>query len=175
MKSEFIKHKMENQKDLKTLSIIEEHYQGKPAYSNYQRATSHGSSIQKKLNPRIEEGYHRMLKKVKELFATLPNKEDRVIVELNLKAMPSDSFGLYSVLTSTFYFSMECDIYNNFRIEYLFHNCKFEKELRTWMIGYSINNHSFQNVRVDDYEDYFNRVLQVQPERFISLLDYKPN
>ncbi|RZK99049.1 MAG: hypothetical protein EOO89_31505 [Pedobacter sp.] len=109
------------------------------------------------------------LPKVKELFSKL-SKYDRIAVEINLKAHPMNKDELYSISFSTFFFDLWCDYQNNYFILYKFHNCPIEADIRALMHRFSLTYHCRADTKIVDYKSYFERVLRVQPERFITLL-----
>jgi len=170
MKTEFIRT-TEITKDLPAQQEIEERLvHGKRVYKNYQRAKANGTDSQKGINPVIEQMYHIIVKKVKMLYTSLPNKEDRVVIMLNNEQDPTDSHGLFTILTPHFFFYLECDIVNQYRIEYLFHNCPVETEIQQLIIEFSMKSYSTEKMNVPHYPTYFNNVLSCQPDRFIHRL-----
>lgn len=142
----------------------------KKVYKNHQRAKLNGTDSQRSLNPAIANMYHVIVRKVKELYRQLPNKENKVMIEFNNADDPTDSHGLFTVMTSTFFFYLECDIKNNYRIEYLFYNCPLETEIQHLINKYSMASYSTEVVNQPDYPTFFRNCLQVQPSRFIFQL-----
>jgi len=169
--TEFNKHSQESNKDQRLLAEMEAMWSStKTVSKNYKKMHVNASDTQKKINPVIHDMYHFVVESVKELYSKLPNKEDRVMIELNLKACPLDVSGLYCVLTPHFYFHLECDVMTNFKIEYQFFQCPFEKEIQALIDKYSIRSYSTEIVKREDYPSFFERCLQVNPERFIRVL-----
>lgn len=167
----FKKHIMETRKNLVSLNEIEERYRTvKPKYKNHMRASRLGSDKQKGMNEAIEFFYHSLVNEAKLLFATLPNKEDKVMVILDLKHDPVNLSGIHAIITSTLYVQLECDYYNNYRIEYQFYRCPFEKRIQELINRLTLRSFSTQITTQPDYPAFFRRVLACQPENFIHLL-----
>ncbi|WP_157766498.1 hypothetical protein [Pedobacter ginsengisoli] len=160
-----------NHKNLEALKQIEARLSStKRVYKNSIRAKLNGTTSQKAMNPVISGFYHVIVNKVKELYSKLPNKEDRVIIELNNELDPTDSHGLFTLITPTFFFYLECSITNQYRIEYQFHNCPVEEEIQQLINAFSMRSYSTEVVNQPDYPAFFQRCLQVQPDRFIHQL-----
>lgn len=166
-----IRHTPEKSDNSQSKEQIEDRLNsGNRVYKNHQRARLNGTTSQKSLNPAIADMYHVIVRKVKELCTQLPNKEDKVMIEFSNADDPTDSHGLFTLMTSTFFFYLECDIMNNYRVEYLFHNCPVEPEIQQLINQFSIRSYSTELVKQDNYSAFFQRCLQVQPSRFIFQL-----
>lgn len=166
-----INHSHQIVKNAAAQQEIEERLNSKKVvYKNHQRAKINGTTSQREMNPVIEEMYRVLINKVKELYCTLPNEEDRIIVQLNNKLDPTDSHGLFTLMTPTLFFYLECDIMNNYRIEYLFYQCPFETEIEQLIKQYSVRSYSTEIVKQPDYPTFFRNCLQVQPDRFVHVL-----
>ena len=167
----FIKHPFEKFKLIKQMNAIEEQWHSKKhSYKNHVRAKTKGLQRQKEVNRSIETLYHIAIKKMKLLFSKLDDKEMRVIVEMNLKEHALSVDELYSITLSTFFFDLQCDFTNNYWINYKFHKCPIEKEISEIMHQLSLTFHCREDRRIEDYPVFYERVLRVQPERFIYLL-----
>jgi hypothetical protein len=168
---EFNKHKMENRKNLASLNEIEARLAStKQPFNNFRRAKRYASKQQQDKNFAIEHFYHSLVKKVKELYATLPNKEDRVVILLDRTKDPANHSGVHCFLTPSFFIHLECDIYNNYKVEYQFCNCPFQQEIEKLLNGLLLSSFSTQITMQPDYPAFFRRCLAVNPERFIHLL-----
>jgi hypothetical protein len=167
----FKKHSQENNKNLPALNEIEARLKStKKIFKNHQRAKAKGTTNQKQMNPCIEQMYRMLVDKVKILCCSLPDKSDRVMIELDQQADPFDTSGIYCIMTPSIYLYLECDIKSNYRIEYHFHNCPIEKQVQEWINKLAIRAYSTDVVNQQDYPAFFNEVLRCQPERFIHLL-----
>lgn len=168
--TDFKKHPFEHLKLIKVMDAIEAQWQSKQkSYKNYHRANKKALAWEKARNKSIESLYHIALPKIKQLFSKL-SRYDRIMVEMNLKLHPLETEDLHSIFFSTAFFDLCCDMSNNYFILYKFHNCPVEAEVRALMNKLSLTYYSREDTKIDDYTSYFKRVLQVQPERFISLL-----
>jgi len=168
--TDFKKHPFENAKLIKVLNAIEEQWLSKQkVYKNHHRASKNAIYSTKLRNKRIENFYHLAVPKIKEMFAKLP-KYDRIAVEINLKVHPMNTDELYSITFSTFFLDLCCDVQNNYFVLYKFHNCPIEADIRALMHRLSLTYYCREDTRIVDYKSYFERVLKVQPERFITLL-----
>lgn len=166
-----INHNPRNHKNLEAQKQIEERLSStKRVYKNVTRAKMNGTTSQKAINPAIAGMFHTIVKKAKELYSTLPNKEDRVIIELNNEQDPTDSHGLYTLITPSFFFYLECDILSNYRIEYQFDQCPVEAEIQQLINQFAMKSFSTEVVKQTDYPKFFRRCLSVQPDRFIHQL-----
>ena len=163
-------HPQENNKDQRLVDELHAIWNSKKrVFKNYQRGAN-STDTQKKINPFINDMYYIIVKKVKELYSTLPAKEDRVMIELNLQSHPGDVSGLYCICTSTFFFHLECDVMSNYKIEYQLHECPFEEEILALMKKYSVRSYSTEIMKQPDYPAFFQRALRAQPDHFIHLL-----
>jgi len=167
--TDFKKHPFEHLKLIKQMNEIEEQWQSKKRfYKNHKRAAKATYDVRQR-NEAIESLYHSALPKIKQMFAKL-SKYERVMVEINLKLHPMNKDELFSVCFSTFFFDLCCDYENNYFILYRFHNCPIEADIRALMHRLSLTYYCRADTKKIDYSEGFKRILQVQPERFITLL-----
>lgn len=139
-------------------------------YKHHQKAAKFASPNQKKINLAIHDTYHLLIELVKELYATLPNESDRIIVEMNRAEEPLNPICMYTFLTPHFYFYLECSIVYQYRVEYQFDNCPFEQEIMHRLKTTILRNYSTEIMKMPNYREFFNEVLRVQPERFKRIL-----
>jgi hypothetical protein len=137
---------------------------------NYVTAKKKATKSLTNRNNTVEGMYHAVLKSVKELYKTLPNKEDRVIMEMNMKLHPLDGEQMYAFMTPHFLFFLECDVICHFRIEYYLADCKLEAEIRAIMKKFLIGSFSNEPKMIHNYPEFFKEMLRCQPERFITVL-----
>ncbi|MGM9478837.1 hypothetical protein ACS5PU_20605 [Pedobacter sp. GSP4] len=167
----FVKHPFENNKDLEVLQMIENQWKSKRYCSkNYHRALKKGMETQKLNNKNAEIFYHAAIEKIKLLHASLPNRADRVIIEMNLKTHPCTTDELYSICFSACYFDLACDIQNNYFIQYKMENCPLQTQIMELFKRLGMLQFLRPDTKIKDYKTFFKRALQVQPERFITLL-----
>lgn len=168
--TDFKKHPFENLKLIKELNAIEEQWQSKrKSYKNHIRAAKAALQQQRELNKSIETLYHIALPKIKQMFSKL-SKYNRIAVEMNLKQHPLETEDLHSISFSTFFFDLCCNVENRYYIIYKFHNCPIEADIRALLHRLSLTYHCREDTKIADYNSGFKRILQVQPERFITLL-----
>jgi hypothetical protein len=161
----------QNAKDWQAVQEIEERLSsGKRVSKTHIRAMLNSNDSQKDCNSTISGMYHVIVNKVKELYSTLPNAEDRIIILLNNRLDPTDCQGLFTLITPTFFFYLECDILNNYRVEYLFHDCPVEAEIQQLINQFCMRSYSTEVVKQPDYPMFFRTCLSVQPPRFIHQL-----
>lgn len=167
----FTKHPEEHNKDLEVLQIIENQWKSKSHCSkNHHRAMKKGMETQKLHNKNAEILYHVAINKIKALHADSPNKADRVVIEMNLKPHPCTTDELYSICFSTCYFDLACDIQNNYIIQYKMDNCPLQTQITQLFKCLGMIQFLRSDTKIKDYKAFFKRALQVQPERFITLL-----
>jgi len=142
----------------------------KTIYKNHQRAKQYGTTSQKTMNPVIADMYHVIVKLVKQLYSSLPDKDERIVIEINNEVDPTDSHGLFTLMTPSFFFYLECSITNQYRIEYLYHHCEFEREINALINKFAVRSYSTEVVKNPDYQTFFRNCLACQPDRFITHL-----
>jgi hypothetical protein len=142
----------------------------KRATKTYEQAIKYGSKQQIRINEAVECSYHSLIGKIKRLYATLPNPNERICIEIDMKQQALSPQAIRSFLTPHFYFFIECDVELRYRVEYLLHNCPFEKEIMEWLQTTILRSFHTEVVRIDDYPSYFEESLRVQPKSNIHLL-----
>lgn len=168
--TDFKKHPFEHLKLIKQMNEIEAQWQSKrKCYKNHYRATKGAMERQRVVNKTVETLYHIALPKIKEMFSKL-SKYNRIAVEMNLKEHPLNVDELYSICFSTFFFDLSCNVENQYCITYRFHNCPIEADIRALLHRLSLTYYCIEDTKTFDYSEGFKRILQVQPERFITLL-----
>ncbi|WP_231465319.1 hypothetical protein [Pedobacter sp. Leaf132] len=175
MKTEHSKLPRHLKKLPEQVSIVEEQWSSKQfVYKNHVRASKRGSELQKSINLLTERMFHRLVNKVKVLHQSLPIDEDRLCLEINLRKHPKDVEGLHCIQTKHLHLYLSCTINCDYVIEYTLFNCPFELEVLS-LIDKMALSHCANRVVKDDYPSFFNRCLQVQPNRFISTIDFAAN
>src|SRR5437879_5619481 len=109
--------------------IISEHYpipQRLPG-KRWKAAQNRGiNKLQVTQNECVEHSFHEVLKAVKTLYM----KPDEVYFEKDSKEDKSDFLGMHSFITSSFYWRLDCAFYYDYEVEFAFHNCPYEAEIR---------------------------------------------
>jgi hypothetical protein len=142
----------------------------KSVYKHHHKAAKFASPNQKKINLAINDTYHLLIELVKELYSTLPNESDRIIVQMNRAEEPLNPICMYTFLTPHFYFYLECSIVFQYRVEYQFENCPFEKEIMHRLKTTILRDYSTEIMKMPNYREFFAEVLKHQPERFKRIL-----
>jgi hypothetical protein len=132
----------------------------------YNKAKHLRDGTQKRINETIEGSYHTLKDYVKQLYATLPNESDRIIVEMDRTLEPATVMSMYSFLTRHFYFYIECSIMLQYRVEFQFDQCPFEKEITKALQETILRSYSTEVMKMPNYPDFFEEVLRVQPDKF---------
>jgi hypothetical protein len=87
---------------------------------------SHPNKLKQTIDTRIIQ-YELVLGKVKELYA---NTEE-LCYERDFKHDNENPFTIYSFLTSTFFWEIECDFTYNINVTYQFDNCPYEDDIKS--------------------------------------------
>jgi len=120
---------MKELKNYQTIGhIIETHFpfRRKPG-KRYLIAQTRGTNpAQVQRNECVEFSYHEVLNLVK----THHLKPGEVYYEKDLKNDKSQYLAMHSFVTPTFYWRLDCAAYYDFEIEFAFHECPFEDEIR---------------------------------------------
>jgi hypothetical protein len=142
----------------------------KQVSKNHIKAARFAGTTQKQINQAIDDSYHTLIDHVKELYSTLPNSDDRIVVEMNRAQEPNNPISIYCFMTSHFYFYLECDMMLRYRVEYQLFNCPFEQEILKAMKQTILRSYSTEIMKMPNYEAFFKEVLRVQPNRFKRVL-----
>ena len=120
----------------------------------------------------VELHYHKILVKVKNLFATSPFLSSQLVFEKDYKEDNTEnSFTMHSFISSSFFWYLECDFAYCYMVEYDFHNCPFEQEIRE-LIESSFwgSTRVNQKPQKPNCEEFYKRVLKVQDKEYFNLL-----
>lgn len=142
----------------------------KPMAKNYVRAKKYAGEKQNQINSDVESTYRLIIEEVKKLYSTLPNPNDRIIVELDLTKQEVNPTGIFSFLTPHFYLYIECDVMDRYKVEYELFNCPFEAEIMKLLKTGIVRSYSTEIMKQPDYPAFFEEVIRVQPQRFIRVL-----
>jgi len=144
-----------------------------PLPKNYRRARK-AEPLQKSLNDGIEYVYHDLLSRFKKLYMTLPDSNDRTVVEVNNKKDLTDPDGMHTFITPHFHYHLRCSYADKYEVHYQFHECPFEEKIRAWFKRLNCSFYSFESTRTQDYPKFWQGVLDYQPKERVSVLDYIP-
>lgn len=135
----------------------------------YIRAKKFGKK-QLEINRSTEGVYHRILESVKNLYRQLPNEADRTVFEMNRKSDFNSVSGMHDFLAPGFYWNLECDIWGKCTIHYAFSNCPFEQEIRRLFDHCALHNY-LQGKDIKDLGEYYRKVMECQPLKFVTVLN----
>ncbi|QPH37896.1 hypothetical protein [Pedobacter endophyticus] len=143
----------------------------RPVLKNYKLARR-ALPLEKAINEGMEYMYHDLLKRIKKMYSTLPNEADRLVVEIDCKNDPFDPDGLWCFFTPHLYYHVRCNYVERYEVDYQFHNCPFENEIRAWFKRVLHPMYTNEVSKKPDYPTFYQRVLAYQPKERIYTLDY---
>jgi hypothetical protein len=145
-----------------------------PTYHKVQRISkrwkkvsklSHPNNLKQIIDTRIGQ-YECVLSKVKELYAN----SGETCYERDFKHDNENPFTIYSFLTPTFWWNIECDFVYNINIEYQFYNCPFEQEIRELFRHFNISLYVTEVQKKPSLTAFHKAVLAYQKPQFIHFL-----
>ena len=168
---DFQKHPQERNKLPDQVKINEEQWSSKrSAYKNCYQAAKRATPFQKANNKLTERMFHILVKHIKQHAKAQAIKSNRVCIEIDYKPHPLNVELIHSIQTAQCYFGLKCNIWNHYKVEYHFCNCTYEMEVTKLIQTLALADQLEPFNIVTGYIAYHNRTLQVQPERFITLL-----
>jgi len=118
-------------------------------------------------NENLEAAYHRVMEAVKTLYL----KPNEIYYERDLKTDKSEgSLGMHSFITPTFYFTLFCEFTYAYAVEYAFHNCPFEAEIRKMLLAYPLDRQAKYRELQPDFKTYYQTALRIQDSAFLHSL-----
>ena len=128
--------------------------------------------MNKDINKLVEAYYKDVLAFVKPLISTLPDTYSRTVFERDYREDSSEnSFAMHSFITPSFFWYLECDYAYRYRVEYDFHNCPFEEQIRNKLSGmYTLLERTEQRHLQPNCEEFLKRVFKVQDEKYRLVL-----
>jgi hypothetical protein len=139
-------------------------------YKNYLRAKKYAFENVKIANEGIELGYYQFISSLKKLYATLPNYEDKTIIERDRLKDFTSTISMHSFLAPDCYFLLECTYDDRFEVVYQLEKCLIEHEIRALMKDCFASHHLKEKKKRVPYKQYFQMALQVQPAQHIIIL-----
>lgn len=121
----------------------------------------------------VELFYDQILDLAKSLYSTLPDKYSRTVFEKDYRNDNTEnSFAMHTFITPSFYWYLECHFAYYYHVEYDFHNCPFEEELRTNFERkfHYANGKCNQRKLKPNCEEFYKQVLKVQDAQYITIL-----
>jgi hypothetical protein len=110
--------------------------------------------------------YELVLGKVKELYLDSGER----CYERNFKDDNENPFTIYSFLTSTFYWNIECDYTYNINIDYQFYHCPYEDEIRELFMRFNLTLAITEVSKLPTLAAHYKAVLAYQKPQFIHTL-----
>jgi hypothetical protein len=126
---------------------------------------SHPNNHKELIETRISQ-YESVLRDVKELFAN----SGEICYERNFKDDNENPFTIYSFLTSTFWWEIECDFCYQINIVYQFQNCPYEAEIRALFKTYHLTPYITEVAKQPSLAAFYKAVLACQKPQFIHTL-----
>lgn len=109
----------------------------------------------KEVNKLTEAAYHRMLLKVKELFATV----NEYVFEKDTKQDSTyNAATMHQFICQSFYFELECNYNDTYWVNVKFDNCPFELEIRKLLHVYPFNVRSRYFEAIVHVAEFFERI-----------------
>lgn len=123
-----------------------------------------------RVNEPFEGVYHGLLKSIKAMLATLPNEQDRTVIELDRKRDATSVFGMHDFLAPSIYFSLECDEMDRYWIYYAFNKSTFKKEIEAKFEYCSILSRLKVKEFKPNFDTFYKAALAFQPPSNITVL-----
>jgi hypothetical protein len=118
-------------------------------------------------NQIMDTYYPFLVTKVKLLLA--PAKP--IVFERDYKKLPSDSLiAIHAFLSPSVYFRLDCDAAFNYSMDYAFHHCPHEQEIRALMRSYQLADKAKEVSLKPDFPTFYKNVRAFQGNRFFYTL-----
>jgi hypothetical protein len=119
------------------------------------------------LNDNTEHAYHRIIMLVKQLHL----KSDEVYFERDYKRDKEDGlFGMHSLITSTFYWRLDCSANYFYEVEFAFSNCYYEADIRHMLRAHPLDRQATERQLQPCFKSFYEQVQTVQEARFLHSL-----
>jgi hypothetical protein len=125
---------------------------------------THPNQMKMELDTRMIQ-YELVLGKVKELY----QGSGEICYERDFKHDNENPFTIYSFLTSTFWWFIECDFTYNINIKYQFDNCPYEEEIRRLFLHFNVSMEVIEDTK-PSLPAFHKAVLAYQKPQFIHTL-----
>lgn len=117
-------------------------------------------------NSITENAVHRIITAIKTKYL----KPGDVYFERNYKYDKEESiFDVHCFMCSTFMIRLDCMLYYYFEVEYAFHNCPFEAEIREMLRFGPLITQSKEIMLQPDFKAYYEQVLSYHRAEFIHI------
>ncbi|WP_316814049.1 hypothetical protein [Pedobacter heparinus] len=141
----------------------------RPLPSHYVKAKKRDNPMQS-VNENIEYQYFKVIDKIKQLYAKLPNESDRLIYQKDHTKEKISPCAVYTLITPHCFIYLEVDVLLRYRVEYQLHNCPVEQEILLLLKPLIANSYATEKARHPNFTEFFNKVKEVQPEHMFQQL-----
>lgn len=140
--------------------IINAHYPTKRRTKKYWTYAESKSQYRQKRtqNQSTETAYHNVIDYV------LKNhiKQAEIFFNLDHKTGNDGVMGMHSLVTSSFYWRLDCTVFCDYEITYAFNNCPYEAAIRELMRAYSLDRVTTAKEMQPNYDAFFKAVIEYQ-------------
>ena len=120
---------------------------------------------QKERNVKVEAAYMYVLMKAKKLFAQCTHP----IFERDYRRDNSESaMAMHAYLNNSFYIFLECNFRYDMQVDYAFHNCPYEKDIRAILNDFSVGIEPKEVELKPDFTMFYLNVLKAQDKRHVT-------
>jgi len=126
------------------------------------------NGVQQQLhNETIENQYHRILAKAKQLLKS----QGGMYFERDYKHDNTENaFLLHAFISDSFYFTLECSMSFVYQCEYAFNNCLHEVAIRKQLSTYTLSQHAKEVDLQPTFKTFYQTVITVQDKRYLYSL-----
>jgi hypothetical protein len=122
---------------------------------------------QNRLNIHIEGYFMEALRKAKRLLAQAP----QTAFERDYRRSSTENAQtMHAFMSSSFYFYLECDPLFHYKVEFAFHNCPYEQQIRTLISKFQVDAEVTERIFKEGFTIYFKQVLAFQDSKFTYML-----
>lgn len=122
---------------------------------------------QNRLNIHIEGYFMEALRKAKRLLAQSP----QTAFERDYRRSSTENAqAMHAFMSSTFYFYLECDPLFHYKVEFAFHHCPYEQQIRTLISKFQVDAEVSERIFKEGFATYFKQALAFQDSKFTYML-----
>lgn len=115
----------------------------------------------------VQATYMSILAKVK----TMHSPSSYPVFERDYRHDNTDSaIMMLAFMSDGFYWVLECDVHGKYNVQYAFHNCSFEKEVRELIQVYPFEARCTELDLQPDFASFFQNVLRFQDKQYLTTL-----
>ncbi|MDO3643839.1 hypothetical protein [Mucilaginibacter sp. L3T2-6] len=147
--------------------ILEAHFPlSRPRGKRWKTAQTRGSNpAQARQNECTEFAYHEVLNLVKMNYM----QAGEVYFEKDFKhdKDPKNFLAMHSFLSLTFYWRLDCAAYYDYEIEFAFHECPFEEEVRKLFRAFPLERQAKEKVLQPNFKMFYRLCIEMMDPKFI--------